>query len=267
MKTCLEPPASIHQLLHIAIHDKMYLKCTNMCWEGNKRECVMSSSLPLIFHILSLLCPYFAGYGTIAPVTAGGQIFFLFYAVLGIPFALLFLAAVGDIIKVWVDRGMRPIDKRWGPIASRFAGTLSLFLVTLIFYILIPAAIFNAIEDWNYRESVYFATVTLTTVGFGDFVPGRLGINASRAVNGLYKVMSGVWVWIGLALVATLILEVQSFLKVFGEWWCSPRNFFCRSCYSKTHCGGKCEGGTGELQPSEKGVRLRDDEVPTDTDF
>lgn len=201
-------------------------------------------------------------------MTAGGQIFFLFYAVIGIPIALLFLAAVGDIIKAWVDRVMRPIDKRYGPITSRFTGTCCLFLFTLIFYILIPAGIFTAIEDWNYRESVYYATVTLTTVGFGDFVPGRVGINASRAVRGLYKIMSAVWIWIGLALVATIIFEVQSFFKALGEWCHSERNFLCRWCCGKSQCSsGDCER-TGELQPQEKGDRLRDDDqIPAKTDF
>ena len=44
---------------------------------------------------------------------------------------------------------------------------------------LIPAAIFSALEDdgsgeWDYLNSVYYTFITLSTVGFGDMVPGRI---------------------------------------------------------------------------------------------
>lgn len=43
---------------------------------------------------------------------------------------------------------------------------------------LVPAAIFSALEEdgsgsWNYLNSVYFTFITLSTVGFGDMVPGK----------------------------------------------------------------------------------------------
>lgn len=45
--------------------------------------------------------------------------------------------------------------------------------VCLGLFFFIPAAIFQAIEDWTYLEAWYYTVVTLTTVGFGDFVPGK----------------------------------------------------------------------------------------------
>jgi len=37
----------------------------------------------------------------------------------------------------------------------------------------IPAVIFWHIEEgWTYLDSLYFSFVTLTTIGFGDYVAG-----------------------------------------------------------------------------------------------
>lgn len=38
-------------------------------------------------------------------------------------------------------------------------------------FIMIPACFFTYFEDWDYFISVYYSFVTLTTIGFGDFVP------------------------------------------------------------------------------------------------
>ena len=55
-------------------------------------------------------------------------------------------------------------------------------LVFVIFFssifLLIPAAIFTALENdendsWDYTDSIYYTFITLSTIGFGDMVPGR----------------------------------------------------------------------------------------------
>jgi hypothetical protein len=41
-------------------------------------------------------------------------------------------------------------------------------------FMLIPAVVFWHIEDgWTYLDCLYFSFVTLTTIGFGDYVPGK----------------------------------------------------------------------------------------------
>ncbi|KAK4190973.1 outward-rectifier potassium channel TOK1 [Podospora australis] len=54
--------------------------------------------------------------------------------------------------------------------------TLMLQTILLLFYILLGALVFGRIEGWNYLDAVYWATVTLFTVGFGDYTAsGPLG--------------------------------------------------------------------------------------------
>ena len=43
-----------------------------------------------------------------------------------------------------------------------------------IVFILLPAIVFTFVEgEWRYLDSVYFAFITLTTIGFGDLVAGN----------------------------------------------------------------------------------------------
>ncbi|KAB5566891.1 hypothetical protein GE09DRAFT_1273906 [Coniochaeta sp. 2T2.1] len=47
--------------------------------------------------------------------------------------------------------------------------TLMLQTIMFLMYLLIGALVFSTIEGWNYLDAVYWADVTLFTVGFGDF--------------------------------------------------------------------------------------------------
>ena len=69
--------------------------------------------------------------------------------------------------------------KRSGDSDSKSACQLLVDLCILLIpgvlvFLLLPAVIFLLIEDnWTYIDSVYYAFITLTTIGFGDFVAGN----------------------------------------------------------------------------------------------
>ena len=53
---------------------------------------------------------------------------------------------------------------------------------------LIPAAIFTALENdesgsWDYHNSIYYTFITLSTVGFGDMVPGVWNISLNSIID------------------------------------------------------------------------------------
>ena len=51
---------------------------------------------------------------------------------------------------------------------------LVFFLVTgLLIFILLPPLIFTHTEGWTYEEGLYFAFISLSTIGFGDYVIGK----------------------------------------------------------------------------------------------
>lgn len=53
---------------------------------------------------------------------------------------------------------------------SRSQRTLMLQSIMFIAFILLGALVFAAIENWSYLDGVYWADVTLFTIGFGDYV-------------------------------------------------------------------------------------------------
>lgn len=57
---------------------------------------------------------------------------------------------------------------RWSMIGQI---TICLVLPAMIILIFLPSLIFTYFEGWDYSISVYYSFVTMTTIGFGDFVP------------------------------------------------------------------------------------------------
>lgn len=56
----------------------------------------------------------------------------------------------------------------------RLAAQIFMYLTPgFIMFIFFPAFLFMYYEGWSYDESVYYAFVTLTTIGFGDLVAGK----------------------------------------------------------------------------------------------
>lgn len=39
-------------------------------------------------------------------------------------------------------------------------------------FVALPAIIFKHIEGWSALDAIYFVVITLTTIGFGDYVAG-----------------------------------------------------------------------------------------------
>jgi len=46
------------------------------------------------------------------------------------------------------------------------------FAIFLGFFAFIPAVVFHQLEDWSIAEGVYYALITLTTIGLGDYEAG-----------------------------------------------------------------------------------------------
>lgn len=72
----------------------------------------------------------------------------------------------------WKDtKKLRQVDpSRLGLVAQ-----IVLYLVPgFTFFIFVPSIVISAFEGWSYYEAVYFSFVTLTTIGFGDYVAGKV---------------------------------------------------------------------------------------------
>ncbi|XP_049956699.1 potassium channel subfamily K member 18 [Schistocerca serialis cubense] len=76
---------------------------------------------------------------------------------------------------------------------------ISIAIFILLAYIFVGAAIYFVWEDWGFFESFYFVFISMSTIGFGDFVPQ----------HPMYMMASIVYLVFGLALTSMCINVVQ----------------------------------------------------------
>lgn len=95
---------------------------------------------------------------------------------------------------------------------------LCVFLV--VSYIFAGAFLFNVWEGWNFLDSAYFCFITLTTIGFGDFVPAKR-VEGNSETN---IALCSLYLLFGIALLAMsfnlvqeeVIANVKSVAKTLG---------------------------------------------------
>lgn len=87
--------------------------------------------------------------------------------------------------------------------------TLSIIIV----YLVCGMFIFSSFEKWKKLDALYFCFITLSTIGFGDIMPGStLNIKKSGVnKNNLY--IAALYIFIGLILIAMCINLVKNQLK------------------------------------------------------
>lgn len=44
-------------------------------------------------------------------------------------------------------------------------------MITTVIYLFVGTIVYHKLEGWSWLDSLYFSTITLTTVGYGDFSP------------------------------------------------------------------------------------------------
>ncbi|XP_055295256.1 open rectifier potassium channel protein 1 isoform X2 [Sitodiplosis mosellana] len=119
------------------------------------------------------------GYGNISPSTITGRMFMIFYALIGIPMNGFLFAYLGDFFgKVFVTAYERyksykmATNKNYMPHQLGLIAQIVLYLIPgMVIFLFLPALIFRYFEGWDYSEAIYYSFVTLSTIGFGDFVP------------------------------------------------------------------------------------------------
>ncbi|KAK5136132.1 hypothetical protein LTR08_003969 [Meristemomyces frigidus] len=82
----------------------------------------------------------------------------VFYVII----ALLMCLTVYGALKGYYERDFRLTSSQ---------RTVMLQTMAFITYLLLGALVFSHVEGWNYLDAVYWADVTLLTVGFGDYAP------------------------------------------------------------------------------------------------
>ncbi|XP_040826647.1 potassium channel subfamily K member 7 [Ochotona curzoniae] len=205
-RDCL-PPGALEELLSTALRAQAH-GVSNL---GDGLE-ASSWDLPsALLFVTSILTT--TGYGRLAPLSAGGKVFCVIYAALGLPACLALVAAL--------RRGLLPTLSRLGAwlvvpwqlaqarAALLQAAALGLLVVTT--FVLLPAVVLWAVQgDCSLLEAVYFCFSSLSTIGLGDLLPAG-GHNLHPAVYHLGQLALLGYLLLGLL---AMLLAVETFSEL-----------------------------------------------------
>uniref|UniRef100_A0A4W6F4P3 Potassium channel subfamily K member n=1 Tax=Lates calcarifer TaxID=8187 RepID=A0A4W6F4P3_LATCA len=158
------------------------------------------------------------GYGHVAPGTDAGKAFCMFYAVLGIPLTLVMFQSLGERINTFVRFLLRRAKQGLGLQKTDVSmGNMVLVgLLSCMSTLCIGAAAFSHFEDWTFFNAYYYCFVTLTTIGFGDFV--ALQKKDTLQKRPPYVAFCFMYILVGLTVIgAFLNLVVLRFLTVSSD--------------------------------------------------
>ncbi|CAG0905283.1 unnamed protein product [Darwinula stevensoni] len=157
------------------------------------------------------------GYGHSTPYTVGGKIFTMIYATIGIPLGLVMFQSIGERLNKFSSIIIKQVKKLLKCERVEATEVNLICVVTTLSTVIITsgAAVFSHYEDWTYFESTYYCFITLTTIGFGDYVALQ---NGDLNSNPRYVVFSLIFILFGLTVVAASVnLLVLRFVTMNTE--------------------------------------------------
>ncbi|XP_069810311.1 potassium channel subfamily K member 16-like [Dendropsophus ebraccatus] len=142
------------------------------------------------------------GYGHLYPSTTAGQVFCVFYALFGIPLNVAFLNQIGKGLNPHLINLSRCSKDAEGSGVIKVIIMVLLLTTGSLLVLVFPPMIFSYVEGWSYGEGFYFAFITLSTIGFGDYV---LGTDPSKHYISIYRSLAALWIIFGLAWLAMVL--------------------------------------------------------------
>ncbi|CAH4034574.1 uncharacterized protein LOC123715311 [Pieris brassicae] len=163
------------------------------------------------------------GYGNLSPTTHLSRILMIFYGLFGIPINGILLANLGEYFGLQLISVYRKYKRRNEKRADKLdyffnnlgmLGQIFLYLVPgFLFFIFLPACIFVVFEGWDFVAGVYYAFVTLTTIGFGDLVAGTVNNGFKQGYFLTYQIFLLVWITFGLGYIVMLLGFITSGMR------------------------------------------------------
>uniref|UniRef100_A0A0P4WJ59 Potassium channel domain-containing protein n=1 Tax=Scylla olivacea TaxID=85551 RepID=A0A0P4WJ59_SCYOL len=224
------------------------ISVSNYKYDGTEEGWVDSWTVPKSL-LLTMTIMSTIGYGHIYPVTDEGKIFCIFYALVGCPLLLIFLGNLGNSIAETFIFVYSRICCRWcrsrrneeelPPHTSKKQRKLLvddevgkeeympteflhvpivINLVLLMVYIILGAVLFSFWEGWNLTSASYFTFITLSTIGYGDMVPGNAILADGDGNGGIQMSICIIYIVLGMALLSTCINLMQEQLLEKCHW-------------------------------------------------
>ena len=98
---------------------------------------------------------------------------------------------------------------------SEVSVPISICLIIIGLYIFFGSLLFTVWEEWDYLTGSYFCFVTLSTIGFGDIVPGT---DMTEWAASQKLILCSLWLVVGLSLLAMCFNLMQEEVKDKCKW-------------------------------------------------
>ncbi|PSN45779.1 hypothetical protein C0J52_10769 [Blattella germanica] len=146
-------------------------------------------------------------YGNLSPSSATGRYLMIVYALIGIPLNGIMLATLAEFFSTALLRVHRRYKTKRTETRAGMIADVVLYLVPgFAIFIFLPTGVFMHFEGWSFDESLYYAFVTLTTIGFGDFVAGQTDkLHDDEVLYILYKTLLLIWIIFGLGYLVMIL--------------------------------------------------------------
>lgn len=180
-----------------------------------------------------------SGYGHITPETPLGQILTVVYCLIGLPIAMLALKTLGEIVSKMAYTVVFIVETKVlckkTPRKVKMLLSLCAGGVTHIY-----------MEDGTFIEGVYSWFATLSTIGYGDYIPTwSLMQNTEESHQTLWLVVSALSLP-SLALLSLVSGVLNSLVEAIEEF-----KIQCKSCYKCPRCQKKKSAGHKEPQKAK----------------
>jgi MFS family permease len=123
------------------------------------------------------------------------------YILLGVPIVGAFVSKLGNAIDHHFDEHKQKIRSS----SNGTAKMAAVYVAIIVGWLLIGATGFHAFNthDWNWIQCFYLAAVTMTTVGYGDFVPSKEMIDHLLVI---------VFVWVSVLVIAVVFGDLNTII-------------------------------------------------------
>eukprot|EP00794_Sanderia_malayensis_P016100 gene16100-17721_t len=134
------------------------------------------------------------GYGDIVPKTDAGKIFTIIFAAIGIPIHMLMVASVGCALCGPLHTMQRYFRRRVLKKADqadecRNMTPCIILGILLLLWLALGGFASSLTQNWTYVDGFYFAFVTLTTIGYGDYTMDARSLGSLAELINVYTVI------------------------------------------------------------------------------
>ncbi|KAJ9586868.1 hypothetical protein L9F63_019550, partial [Diploptera punctata] len=201
-----------YPVIHPHVMDKLSEYCGRPIFQQHDNHTDVEDFEPLVwdfynsvFFVITVVSTI--GYGNLSPSSATGRMIMIVYALIGIPMNGIMLATLAEFFSTALKRVHKRYKMRHNETRTGFVADIILFLIPgFVVFIFLPTGIFMHFEGWTFDQSLYYAFVTLTTIGFGDLVAGQTDkLHDNEILFILYKVLLLIWIVFGLGYLVMIL--------------------------------------------------------------